>query len=65
MEIFELIVKRSFYEVGRPGERRRAQFATLLGAFTYAPLTMSEKTGEMWVHDDGIEEQVPLYRMNL
>jgi len=56
MEIFELIVKTSFYEVSRPGEPKRVKFATVLGAFTYAQLTMSEDTGEILVHGDGIED---------
>jgi len=65
MEIFELIVKGSFYEVRRSGERRRAKFATVLGAFTYAQLTMAEKTGEMRVRVDGMEDRAPLYRMSV
>ena len=65
MEIYELVVKVDYYEVRRPGVRRTLRFGTILGAFAYAQLAMTEERGEMLVHGNGIEEHVPLYRMTV
>jgi hypothetical protein len=63
METFELVVRPDCYEVRCPGAKQALRFATVLGAFAYAQLSMSEDRGEMAVNVEGLEEHVPLYRM--
>jgi len=64
METFELLVRPQSYQLHCPAESEDLQFSTLLAAFTYAQMSMSDESAEMVVKDRfGRNEHVPLYRM--
>ena len=64
MKIFELVVSPESYELRCPDEPKELKFPTLLSAFAYAQLSMSEDNAEMVVHaGGGMQERLPLYRM--
>jgi hypothetical protein len=64
MQTFELVVSPESYELRCPDEPKELKFPTLLSAFAYAQVSMTEENAEMVVHaGDGVHERLPLYRM--
>jgi hypothetical protein len=64
MKIFELVVSPESYELRCPDEPKELKFPTLLSAFAYAQLSMSEEHAEMVVLAAGrMQARLPLYRM--